>query len=107
MGFKLTRLPLPRPTRPPGDPRPADHHLQRATSTAAEQGTRHQAADADDEQDAHAEALREAPTDTFPQIAGLGAEPLSGAGPNRLNWGFRSGGAWLVFLTSAYATICL
>ena len=62
--------------------------LQFATSTAAEQGTRHQADDADDEQDALAEALREAPADTFPQIAALGPELLSGAGPDRLNWGF-------------------
>ena len=60
-----------------------------ATSTAAEQGTRHQAADTDDEQDALAEALREAPAETFPQIAALGAELMSGAGPDWLNWGFR------------------
>jgi len=63
--------------------------LHFATSTAAEQGTRHQAADTDKEQDALAEALREAPAETFPQIAALGAELMSGAGPDRLNWGFR------------------
>ena len=63
--------------------------LHFATSTAAEQGTRHRAADADDEQDTLAEALREAPADTFPQIAALSAELMSGAGPDRLNWGFR------------------
>src|SRR5215469_10857872 len=63
--------------------------LHFATSTAAEQGTRHRAAGADDEQDALAEALREAPADTFPQIAALGTELMSGAGPDRLNWGFR------------------
>jgi AcrR family transcriptional regulator len=63
--------------------------LHFATSTAAEQGTRHRAADADDEQDALAAALREAPADTFPQIAALGTELMSGAGPGRLNWGFR------------------
>jgi AcrR family transcriptional regulator len=63
--------------------------LHFATSTAAEQGTRHLAADADDEQDALAEALREAPADSFPQIAALGPELLSGTGPDRLNWGFR------------------
>src|SRR5215469_12924657 len=63
--------------------------LHFATSTAAEQGTRHRAADADDEQDALAEALREAPAGTFPQIAALGPELLSGAGPDRLDWGFR------------------
>jgi len=63
--------------------------LHFATSTAAEQGTRHRAADADDEQDMLAAALREAPADTFPHIAALGAELLSGAGPDRLSWGFR------------------
>ena len=63
--------------------------LHFATSTAAEQGTRHRAPDADDEQGALAEALREAPADTFPQIAALSAELMSGAGPDRLNWGFR------------------
>src|SRR6266702_1038034 len=63
--------------------------LHFATSTAAEQGTRHRAADADDEEDALAAALREAPAETFPHIAALGAELLSGAGPDRLTWGFR------------------
>jgi AcrR family transcriptional regulator len=63
--------------------------LHFATSTAAEQGTRHRAAGADDEQDALAEALREAPADTFPQIAALSTELVSGAGPDRLSWGFR------------------
>jgi len=62
--------------------------LHFATSTAAEQGTRHRAPGADDEQDALAEALRDAPADTYPQIAALGAELMSGAGPDRLNWGF-------------------
>jgi hypothetical protein len=63
--------------------------LHFATSTAAEQGTRHRAADADDEQDALAAALREAPAGTFPHIAALGAELMSGEGPDRLIWGFR------------------
>jgi AcrR family transcriptional regulator len=63
--------------------------LHFATSTAAEQGTRHRAADAADEEDALAEALREAPASIFPQIAALGAELTSGAGPDRLIWGFR------------------
>jgi AcrR family transcriptional regulator len=62
--------------------------LHFATSTAAEQGTRHRAAGAD-EQDALAEALREAPADSFPQIAALSTELLSGTGPDRLTWGFR------------------
>jgi AcrR family transcriptional regulator len=63
--------------------------LHFATSTAAEQGTRHRAADADDEEDTLAAALRDAPGSTFPQIAALGAELMSGTGPDRLIWGFR------------------
>ena len=63
--------------------------LHFATSTAAEQGTRHRTASADEEEDALAEALRDAPSGTFPQIAALGAELMSGTGPDRLTWGFR------------------
>jgi AcrR family transcriptional regulator len=63
--------------------------LHFATSTAAEQGTRHRAIDADEEEDALAAALREAAAGTFPHIAALGAELMSGAGPDRLTWGFR------------------
>src|SRR5215475_9388883 len=63
--------------------------LHFATSTAAEQGTRHRAAEADDEQEMLAAALRDAPAETFPQIAALSAELMSGAGPDRLSWGFR------------------
>jgi AcrR family transcriptional regulator len=62
--------------------------LHFATSSAAEQGTRHRAAGAKDEEDAVAAALREAPASTFPQIAALGAELMSGEGPDRLIWGF-------------------
>lgn len=62
--------------------------LHFATSTAAEQGTRDRAADADEEEDALAAALHEAPAGTFPHIAALGAELMSGAGPDRLSWGF-------------------
>jgi AcrR family transcriptional regulator len=63
--------------------------LHVATSTAAEQGTRHRAAGSDDEQNALTDALRDAPAETFPQIAALGAELMSGTGPDRLDWGFR------------------
>ena len=63
--------------------------LHVATSTAAEQGTRERAIDARDEEDALAAALREAPAETFPHIAALGAELTSGAGPDRLTWGFQ------------------
>ena len=62
--------------------------LHFATSTAAEQGTRHRAAGTEEEEDAVAAALREAPADSFPQIAALGAELMSGEGPDRLIWGF-------------------
>ena len=62
--------------------------LHFATSTAAEQGTRHRAAGTEAEEDAVAAALREAPADSFPQIAALGAELMSGEGPDRLIWGF-------------------
>ena len=57
--------------------------LHFATSTAAEQGTRHRAIDAGDEEDALVVALREAPASTFPHIAALGAELMSGEGPDR------------------------
>ena len=62
--------------------------LHFATSTAAEQGTRQQAIDADDEQDVLAAVLRDAPAGRFPHIAALGAELMSGEGPDRLRWGF-------------------
>jgi AcrR family transcriptional regulator len=62
--------------------------LHFATSTAAEQGTRHQAADEKQDEDALAAALRDAPAGTFPHLAGLGAELMSGTGPDRLLWGF-------------------
>jgi AcrR family transcriptional regulator len=63
--------------------------LHFATSTAAEQGTRDRAAGAEEEEDALAAALREAPAGTYPHIAALGAELMSGEGPDRLLWGFR------------------
>ena len=63
--------------------------LHFATSTAAEQGTRERAIEAQDEEDALAAALREAPAETFPHLAALGAELTSGEGPDRLTWGFR------------------
>jgi AcrR family transcriptional regulator len=63
--------------------------LHFATSTAAEQGSRERAVDAGDEEDALVAALREAPADTFPHIAALGADELmSGTGQDRLTWGF-------------------
>ena len=63
--------------------------LHLATSTAAEQGTREHAIDAQDEDEALAAALRDAPAGQFPHIAAIGAaELMSGAGPERLSWGF-------------------
>jgi AcrR family transcriptional regulator len=62
--------------------------LHFATSTAAEQGTRHRAAGTDEEEDALAAALLDAPAGTFPHIAALGDELMSGDGPDRLAWGF-------------------
>jgi hypothetical protein len=63
--------------------------LHFATSTAAEQGTRHRAAGAEQEEDALAAALREAPAGTFPQIAGLGAELMSGGRPGPAHLGLQ------------------
>jgi hypothetical protein len=62
--------------------------LHFATSTATEQGTRQRAIDADDEEDALVTALRDASAATFPHIAALGPELMSGEGPDRLRWGF-------------------
>jgi AcrR family transcriptional regulator len=64
--------------------------LHFATSTAAEQGTRSRAPGARDEEDLLAVALREAPSRAYPNIAAVGVDELmSGAGPDRLTWGFR------------------
>jgi AcrR family transcriptional regulator len=62
--------------------------LQFATATAAEQTTRDQAIDAQDEQDALTTALWSASSQTYPHIAALGADLLSGTGSDRLSWGF-------------------
>jgi AcrR family transcriptional regulator len=59
-----------------------------ATATAAEQGTREQSAGAQAEEDAAAAAVRAAPAGTYPHIAALGAELLSGPGEDRFAWGF-------------------
>jgi hypothetical protein len=59
------------------------------SSRARRRGSQAEDRSADGEQDALAEALREAPADSFPQIAALSTELLSGTGPDRLTWGFR------------------
>lgn len=62
--------------------------LHFATSTAAEQGTREHAIDAEDEEAALLAALRDVPAGQFPHIAAIGAaELMSGPGPGRLSWG--------------------
>jgi AcrR family transcriptional regulator len=64
--------------------------LHFATSTAAEQGTRERAIDAEDEAAAQLAALGDAPAEAFPHITAIGpAELASGPGPDRLAWGFR------------------
>ena len=62
--------------------------LHVATATAVEHGTREQAIDARDEENALAAALRDAPADRFPHITAIGAAELM-SGPGRLDWGFR------------------
>lgn len=62
--------------------------LQFATTTTAEHGTRQRAINARDEEDALEAALRGAAPETYPHIAALGAELLSGPGRDRLAWGF-------------------
>jgi AcrR family transcriptional regulator len=62
--------------------------LHVATATAVEHGIRERAIDAEDEEDALAAALRDAPADQFPHIAAIGAAELL-SGPGRLDWGFR------------------
>lgn len=72
--------------------------LQFTTTTAAEQGTRDQAVDAQDEDDALAAALRDISPMTHPHLAALGDELLSGPAADRLTWGF------LVLLNGALDT---
>jgi AcrR family transcriptional regulator len=62
--------------------------LQHATATAAEQGTRDEARDADGEQYELVEALREASAGDRPHIAWARAELTSGTGGQRLAWMF-------------------
>lgn len=63
--------------------------LQVATATAAEQSTRdRRAVDARDDHDALTAALGEASADTYPRIAALGNELLSGTPEARLVWIF-------------------
>jgi AcrR family transcriptional regulator len=61
-----------------------------ATGIAAEHGTRSGRADADGEHNAMVSAVRGADTARYPEIARLGDALLSGAGPDRLAWGFQA-----------------
>ena len=63
--------------------------LQYATATAAEQSTREQAVDAQDEWDALTYAVDNADRTTHPRIAALAGPLLSGAPEQRLSWGFQ------------------
>ncbi|GAA4608839.1 AcrR family transcriptional regulator [Actinoplanes octamycinicus] len=62
--------------------------LQLGTATAAEQGTRGEAKDADREQEMLVMALREAPEPEFPHVARVRDELFSGTGEERLAWAF-------------------
>lgn len=62
--------------------------LQLATATAAEQGTRHEADDADLAEGAFALLLREVDAEEHPSIAWASGELYSGTGPERLRWAF-------------------
>jgi AcrR family transcriptional regulator len=64
--------------------------LQSATATAAEQSTREQAVDGQDEWDALGAALLDVSPRTHPRIAALGADVLSGPPLARLSWGFQT-----------------
>lgn len=63
--------------------------LQFATTTAAEQGTRDQAADSRDEDEALVAAVRGASPRDHPHLAALGDDIFSGPGLARFAWGFR------------------
>ncbi|MFF7194621.1 TetR/AcrR family transcriptional regulator [Streptomyces sp. NPDC008079] len=62
--------------------------LHFATSTATEQGTRSVADGAEQEESDLANAILSATPDTYPHIAALGMDLLSGTGTGRLSWGF-------------------
>ncbi|MFE7119314.1 TetR/AcrR family transcriptional regulator [Streptomyces sp. NPDC057654] len=63
--------------------------LQYGTATAAEHAGKEETTAGSGEWDAVAAALRDASGQTHPHLAALGAELLSGTGPERLAWGFQ------------------
>jgi AcrR family transcriptional regulator len=62
--------------------------LQQATATAAEQGSRNEAVEAQGEEEDLAAAVAEAKQDTYPNIARVREDILSGTGEQRLSWTF-------------------
>ncbi len=64
--------------------------LQVATATAAEQSARRENAAATEEHQTLIAALREASPETYPRIAALGDELVSGPPRDRLEWIFRA-----------------
>ncbi|SBT43529.1 TetR/AcrR family transcriptional regulator [Micromonospora auratinigra] len=64
--------------------------LQHCTATAAEQGTRDEAVEADGEHDLLVEALREAEETDHPDVARARDDLFSGTGPQRLAWTFEA-----------------
>ena len=64
--------------------------LQVATATAAEQSARQGDAAAENEQDALVSALRAVSPDSYPRIAAVGADLVSGTPAQRLAWIFRA-----------------
>ncbi len=63
--------------------------LQFGTATAAEQGTRDESMDAEDEWDAMLRALHTTSATTHPHVTALAGALVSGAPGERLSWGFR------------------
>ena len=63
--------------------------LQLATATAAEQGTREESIDAEDQWDAMLQALNATSAQTHPHVAALAGLLVSGVPGQRMSWGFR------------------
>jgi AcrR family transcriptional regulator len=63
--------------------------LQFGTALAAEQGTREESLDAEDEWEALLETVRTTSAATHPHVAALAGVLVSGAPGQRLSWGFR------------------
>ena len=62
--------------------------LQHATATAAEQSTRDQSLDSQDEWDALTHAVHGADPGRYPRIAAVAPDLVSGTAEQRLSWGF-------------------